>query len=196
MSLEIHAVSTSVSCQVSGGDGHLSAELDSREWGWNGGRSQYYPGDNAYVIVYFSNNLDMPTTGLCSQPDTKFVKTSEVTGYDLKREGLTFSTPIAQAGKPLPNDSVINNGSSYIGCGDPSYLPQTTVVRLATWTATLTPEKAPPAGFLFIEYSPFSIMWKFTNLQRNLQLINTQVHGLIHAVAKPMLTTSSSWINL
>ena len=197
MSLEIHAVSTTVSCQVSGGDGHLSAEIDSREWGYNGGRSQYYPGDDCYVIVYHSNNLTMPTTGICSQVGTSFgVASGKLVGYNLKREGITFSTPIAQAGKPLPSLNVDNNGSSFVNCGGPEYLPQTTVIRLKTWKATLTPADPPPAGFLFIEYTPYSIMWSFTDLKRNVQLINTQVHGLIHAVAKAMATTSASWVAL
>lgn len=199
MSLEIHAVSTTVSVQVSGGDGHLSAEVDSRAWGWNGGRSQFFPGDDCYVIVYLSKNIIEPTVGLCSNSTIDFVKMAgKEVGYNLKREGLTFSTPIAQTAKPLPSTGVENNSdaNSNFQCSGPQYLPFTTIVRMKTWTATLTPVDPPPYGFLFIEYTPYSVMWAFKDLKRNQNLINTEVHGLIHAVAKPMTTTNDSWVDL
>ena len=59
MTIEIKAVSTTISCQISGGEGHLSAEIDSRPYGFNGGRTQYFPGDDCYVLVYKSANVEI-----------------------------------------------------------------------------------------------------------------------------------------
>jgi hypothetical protein len=179
---------------VSGGDGHLSAEVDSRAWGYNGGRTTFYTDDDCYVILYYTNNVEIPDIGKCSNT-SKFGKSSVGdVGWNLKREGITFSSPIAQAGKPLPA-KVINNGLVSTDCNDPVYLKGNTVIRLKTWKATLDPATPPPYGFMFIEYDPQATMWAFTKLVRNPNLINTEVHGLIWGVAKPM-TTAGTWIPL
>lgn len=39
--------------------GHLSAELDTRENGLNGGRTSFNPGDTAYILVYKSDNVQI-----------------------------------------------------------------------------------------------------------------------------------------
>lgn len=49
----------------SGADGHLSAEVDTRPQGLNGGRSAFNPGETAYILVYQSDNVSITDT-LCS----------------------------------------------------------------------------------------------------------------------------------
>lgn len=195
MSLELHAVSTTVSCQVSGGDGHVSAEVDSRAWGWNGGRTTFYPDDECYVIVYFSNNVTLPSEGRTSYSGVSLKPARDkAPGWNLKREGISFSTPIAQASKPLPAGAKNNSGTeALVDCRDPCYLKGTTVIRLKKWTATGDPIATPPYGFIMIEYTPVSEMWVFGNLKRNPNLINTEIHGLIWAYATPMHVTSTTW---
>ena len=39
------------------GDGHLSAEVDNRATGLNGGNTQFEPGDTAYFLVFRSDNV-------------------------------------------------------------------------------------------------------------------------------------------
>ena len=41
------------------GDGHLSAEVDGRETGLNGGETSFDPGDTAYFLVYRSDNVSI-----------------------------------------------------------------------------------------------------------------------------------------
>lgn len=40
-----------------GSSGHLSAEVDSRETGYNSGKTSFLPGDDVYVLVYKSDNV-------------------------------------------------------------------------------------------------------------------------------------------
>ena len=49
----------------SGSDGHLSAEVDTRPDGLNGGRSSFSPGETAYILVYKSDNVSITDT-ICS----------------------------------------------------------------------------------------------------------------------------------
>ncbi len=49
----------------SGATGHLSAEVDTRPSGLNGGRSAFNPGETAYILVYTSDNVSITDT-LCS----------------------------------------------------------------------------------------------------------------------------------
>jgi len=49
----------------SGSDGHLSAEVDTRSNGLNGGRSSFSPGETAYLLVYKSDNVSITDT-ICS----------------------------------------------------------------------------------------------------------------------------------
>ena len=46
-------------------NGHLSAEIDSRKDGLNGGRSSFNPGETAYILVYTSENVTISET-ICS----------------------------------------------------------------------------------------------------------------------------------
>lgn len=45
--------------------GHLSAELDTRPNGLNGGRTAFNPGETAYILVYQSDNVSITET-ICS----------------------------------------------------------------------------------------------------------------------------------
>jgi hypothetical protein len=44
---------------------HLSAEVDTRPDGLNGGRNAFSPGETAYILVYTSNNVSITDT-ICS----------------------------------------------------------------------------------------------------------------------------------
>jgi len=46
-------------------NGHLSAELDSRPGGLNGGRVAFSPGETVYILVYKSDNVSVTDT-ICS----------------------------------------------------------------------------------------------------------------------------------
>lgn len=46
----------------SGAQGYLSAEVDTRANGLNGGRSSFSPGETAYILVYKSNNVNITET--------------------------------------------------------------------------------------------------------------------------------------
>lgn len=43
--------------EYSGSDAHLSAEIDDREGGLNGGRTTFAPGDSVWFLVYKSANV-------------------------------------------------------------------------------------------------------------------------------------------
>lgn len=45
--------------------GHLSAEIDTRPGGLNGGRTSFSPGETAYILVYKSANVSITDT-VCS----------------------------------------------------------------------------------------------------------------------------------
>lgn len=45
-----------------GTQGHLSAEVDTRADGLNGGRSSFSPGETAYILVYKSDNVRITDT--------------------------------------------------------------------------------------------------------------------------------------
>jgi len=49
----------------SGANGYLSAEVDTRANGLNGGRSSFSPGETAYILVYKSDNVSITET-ICS----------------------------------------------------------------------------------------------------------------------------------
>ncbi len=45
-----------------GASGHLSAEVDTRPNGLNGGRSSFNPGETVYVLVYKTDNVTVAET--------------------------------------------------------------------------------------------------------------------------------------
>ncbi len=181
MSLEIRAISTTVSCSVSSGEGHLSAEVDSRPYGHNGGRSQYYKNDKCYVIVYKTPNVTILQPSFVNVKGTTLTRdSSKKTGYNLKRESIAFSTPIANSSKPLSGMVTLNGAFDGFFCTGLEYLPNYTTLRVKTWDATLELAPPPPYGLAFIEYTPNSEIWVFDNLQPNSELINTEVHGIFY----------------
>jgi hypothetical protein len=48
-----------------GASGHLSAEVDSRPNGLNGGKTAFQPGETVYILVYRSDNVSITET-ICS----------------------------------------------------------------------------------------------------------------------------------
>lgn len=199
MTLDIKAVSTTVSCQVSGGEGYLSAEIDSRPFGLNGGKSQWFPGDTCYVLVYKSSNVRIVGTAVTSaELGTTFgpaevprgfdVGTSGV-GYNVIREGITFNNPISASSKPMPRDTKVLN-ELYPGglCGGFQFIPDTTIARLTDWRATGDPAAIPPYGFVFVEYSPTALIYAFKNLPHPpTGLFSYPVHAVIYGIATPAM---------
>ena len=173
MSLEIRAISTTVSCSVSSNEGHLSAEVDSRAWGYNGGRSTYYDGDDCYIMVYKSSNVNINDSFTTS--GTLALDGSDP-GWHISREGIAFNTPIANSSKPLIDAEITGQpGYNFVNCDGPEWATGSTVLRLTTWNATLKIDAVPPAGFVFIEYTPKVEMWKITKLVALSTQIVTQV---------------------
>lgn len=181
MTIELHAISTTVSTNVSGYDGHLSAEVDSRPWGLNGGRSQYFDGDDCYVIVYKSDNVDIVST-FCKSAD--FDISNKKCGYNIHREGIAFSSPISSSSKPLDKPTIIFQNSK--DASNPQYVKGSTLCRYLKWQhSTMNPKDPPPYGFIFIEHTPKAVMYMFSNLKRNTDLFSTPVHAVIFGVASP-----------
>lgn len=79
-------------------DGHLSAELDSRTDGLNGGKTSFAPGATAYFLVYKSDNVTITdviaSAGTVSQTSTATVqKTEEIQFEDT--DSATIDVPAA-----------------------------------------------------------------------------------------------------
>lgn len=62
----------------SGAEGHLSAEVDSRPGGMNGGRSSFSPGETVYLLVYKTDNVNITDT-LCSAGSLSSAGTASIT---------------------------------------------------------------------------------------------------------------------
>lgn len=62
----------------SGAEGHLSAEVDSRPDGMNGGRSSFSPGETVYLLVYKTDNVNITDT-ICSAGSLSSNGTANVT---------------------------------------------------------------------------------------------------------------------
>ena len=76
--------------------GHLSAELDTRSNGLNGGRTSFNPGETAYILVYKSDNVSITET-VCSAGSL----TSQGTTVVSVTEELMFEdADSASLGKP------------------------------------------------------------------------------------------------
>lgn len=85
--------------------GHLSAEIDTRPTGLNGGRNAFIPGETVYILVYKSDNVTITDT-ICSagsmsaqgsvvvsqSEDLMFEDTDTVTLGTPAHTGLTSTT--------------------------------------------------------------------------------------------------------
>jgi hypothetical protein len=76
--------------------GHLSAEIDRRADGLNGGKTSFNPGDTVYILVYKSDNVTLTdleaSAGSVAQTGYEIVtKTDEV--FFEKEDSASLSTP-------------------------------------------------------------------------------------------------------
>jgi hypothetical protein len=79
-----------------GVDAHLSAEIDTRPDGLNGGRSSFSPGETAYILVYKTDNVTITDT-ICSAGSLSAYGSAVVT----VTEELTFEdSDTANLSKP------------------------------------------------------------------------------------------------
>jgi hypothetical protein len=77
----------------SGAEGHLSAEVDTRPDGMNGGRSSFSPGETVYLLVYKTDNVSITDTicsagSLSSNGTTSVTVTEEVMFEDSENASL------------------------------------------------------------------------------------------------------------
>ena len=186
MALEQHAVTTTISCSVSGGEGHLTGEIDSRPYGLNGGRSQYFPGDDCFVLIYKSINVTIMGSFVTGGNFSHNVPGLSV-GYNIVREGLSFSSPVANFSKPAPPNLIVLN-ALYLQSGGFTFVPNTTVARLLTWVGSGDPAAQPPYAFVFVEYSPTAQIGKFSNLPSppTGSVFSWPVHAVLYGIATPV----------
>lgn len=151
MSIEVRSITVPIQCTVSGGEGHLTAEIDSRAWGNNSGRSVYYAGDSCYFLVYISKNVDIVGV-TCAGGARAMVGPTGDGLYNVQHEGVTFNTPVAEIGKPADSINVLS--STFVGCGEPKLVTGTKVIRLSKWQSSLSPAQIPPYGYMYVEYAP------------------------------------------
>ena len=80
----------------SGASGHLSAEVDTRPSGLNGGRSSFSPGETVYILVYKTDNVSITDT-ICSAGSLSAQGTTMVT---VSEELMFEDADTATLGKP------------------------------------------------------------------------------------------------
>lgn len=76
--------------------GHLSAEVDSRPGGLNGGRTAFQPGETVYLLVYRSDNVSITDT-TCSAGSLSSQGTATVS---VTEELMFEDSDTAQLSKP------------------------------------------------------------------------------------------------
>lgn len=81
MALATILVQFGTSSAEGGASGHLSAEVDTRPNGLNGGKSSFSPGETVYVLVYKTDNVTIAET-LCSAGSLSAQGTTLVTLSD------------------------------------------------------------------------------------------------------------------
>lgn len=82
------------------GDGHLSAEVDSRETGLNGGQSAFSPGSDVYILAHRTTNVTitdyLSSAGtLAAQAPISYQVTQDLSFEDSRTASL--SKPVAGA---------------------------------------------------------------------------------------------------
>lgn len=78
-------------------EGQLSAEIDTRPGGLNGGRSSFSPGETAYILVYKSDNVSITDT-ICSAGSLSAQGSAVVT---VTEELMFEDSDTATLGKPV-----------------------------------------------------------------------------------------------
>ena len=78
--------------------GHLSAEVDTRPKGLNGGRTSFSPGETAYILVYKSDNVSITDT-ICSAGSLSSQGSAVVSVIE---EIMFEDADTANLGKPAP----------------------------------------------------------------------------------------------
>jgi len=84
----------------SGATGHLSAEVDARTEGLNGGRTAFSPGETVYLLVYRTDNVSITETA-CSAGSLSAQGSAVVT---VTEELLFEDTDTATLDKPVRSD--------------------------------------------------------------------------------------------
>ena len=79
--------------------GHLTAEIDTRPGGLNGGRTSFNPGETAYILVYKSDNVSITDT-ICSAGSLRSQGTAVVS---VTEEIMFEDADTANLGKPARN---------------------------------------------------------------------------------------------
>jgi len=109
------------------GDGHLSAEVDGRDDGLNGGETSFEPGDTAYFLVYRSDNVSIDSVE-CSAGSI----TSASAGLVTKEQDLSFAGTDS-ATLSVPASSITS--TTWLGktLGSLSLQPDGVTVRRPSW---------------------------------------------------------------
>lgn len=103
-------MSVSATIQVSFGaesgsvDGHLSAAIDDRADGLNGGDTDFAPGDTAYFLVFRSANVEYDTPVLSAG---SLVAAAVSGGYVEREEDLSFADT-NQASLSVPSSALVS----------------------------------------------------------------------------------------
>lgn len=87
-----------------GADGHLSAEIDDRAGGLNGGDTEFSPGDTAYFLVFKSANVEYDTPAASAGT---LVSGTVSGGYVEREEDLSFADT-NQASLSVPASQVVS----------------------------------------------------------------------------------------
>jgi len=139
-------------CQISFGSGdknraHLSAEVDNRPDGLNGGKSSFTGGEPVYILVYKSRNVSITatlvSTGNVYPAETQLVDVEEVITFADKKEA-SLSKPasgplsVTWYGRSLgglgvgEDQTSVTASSSGVAVAKVKYQAQATAYRLST----------------------------------------------------------------
>lgn len=84
-------------------NGHLSAEVDSRTSGLNGGKTSFAPGETVWVLVYKSSNVGIKSVVASAGSITQGANVTVSKSFD------TLFEDTKQASLPVPADSITSN---------------------------------------------------------------------------------------
>lgn len=132
-------------------DAYLSAEIDDRETGLNGGETSFEPGETAYFLVYKSDNVTLRTNPgpIASAGNAAYA--TQTIDIDIEDEDITFAASAeGQLDVPCKNAAL----TSYAWVGDVLGTPSLGADRR---TVTITPAAGKDlknsAGVLRVNYT-------------------------------------------